>query len=255
MCNTDWELEIRKRYTSALYAETHEFPTATTISYRLLPICYEFGLPQGHTSDCPDYLNIATETYIKEALSNLLGKVSSNGPGYVRTGEFKKKLAREERLVERGELARGIAGELPVEAEERRKRKLLCMEDLRLALSLGDSYLGQTPLIAGAIMNNRFLDAPGIEEIYNRDSVMNNNNHGASRKLGSSLVNGTSLTNGINGLGNQGKHDLDGETWTVDLGDPMQIDDEVGMHWQGGSVQDMQEMDEALDDILNLGDL
>ncbi|KAI4675845.1 uncharacterized protein J4E84_009998 [Alternaria hordeiaustralica] len=253
---TNWELEIRKRYTSALYAETHEFPTATTISYRLLPICYEFGLPQGHTSDCPDYLNIATETYIKEALANLLGKVSSNGPGYVRTGEFKKKLAREERLVDRGELARGIGGELPVEAEERRKRKLLCMEDLRLALELGDSYLGQTPLIAGSIMNSRFLDTHGIEDIYNAPAKP--------------LTNGT-LTNGINGITNGTKHDLNGETWTIDFGDPMQIDDEdglqvdsgdpiqiddeVGMLWQGGSVQDMQEMDDALDDVLNLGDL
>ncbi|KAG9190078.1 hypothetical protein G6011_08166 [Alternaria panax] len=238
---TNWELEIRKRYTSALSAETHEFPTATTISYRLLPICYEFGLPQGHTSDCPDYLNVATETYIKEALANLLGKVASNGPGYVRTGEFKKKLAREERLVERGELARGVASELPVEAEERRKRKLLCMEDLRLALALGDSYLGQTPLIAGQIVNARFLDGDGVEETCD------------GKPAAKPLTNG--LGNAINGLGNSGKVNLDGETWTVDFGDPMLVDDEVGMHWQGGSVQDMAEMDDALDDILNLGDL
>ncbi|CAN9474380.1 unnamed protein product [Alternaria alternata] len=244
---TNWELEIRKRYTSALSVETHEFPTATTISYRLLPICYEFGLPQGHTSDCPDYLNIATETYIKEALANLLGKVANNGPGYVRTGEFKKKLAREERLVERGELARGTAGELPVEAEERRKRKLLCMEDLRLALALGDSYLGQTPFIAGSVMNSRFLDTEGIEDIYDppRKPVLTNG-------VG---INGTGTANGINGIGNAGKLDLNGETWTIDFGDPMQIDDEVGMHWQGGSVQDMAEMGDALDDVLNLGDL
>ena len=38
-------------------------------------------------------------------------------------------------------------------------------------------------------------------------------------------------------------------------GDPTQIDDEVGVHWQGDSVQDGQEMDDAFDDILNLGDL
>lgn len=211
-----------------------------TIGYRLLPICYEFGLPQGHTPDCPDYLNIATETYIKEALANLLGKVSSNGPGYIRTGEFKKKLAREERLVERGELVKGSAGELPVEAEERRKRRLLCMEDLRLALEVGDSYLAQTPLIAGSIMNSRFLDTEGIDEIHD-DSAK-------------PLTNGA-YTNGTNGAINGTKHQLNGETWTIDLGDPMQIDDEVGMHWQGGSVQDMQEMDDALDDILDLGDL
>lgn len=207
-----------------------------TISYRLLPICYENGLPQGHTADCPDYLNLATETYIKEALANLLGKVCSNGPGYVRTGDFKKKQAREERLAEKGELMRGTAGELPVEAEERRKRKPLCTEDLRLALQLGDGYLGQTPLIAGSILNSRFLDTEGIEDIYDTPSQP--------------LTSG-SLTNGVHDI----KQSFSGETWTIDFGDAMQVDDEVGMHWQGGSVQDMHEMDETLDDILNLGDL
>ncbi|CAO2654390.1 Nn.00g111230.m01.CDS01 [Neocucurbitaria sp. VM-36] len=243
---TNWDLEIRKRYTSALYVETHEFPTSTTISYRLLPICYEFGLPQGHTADCPDYLNIATETYIKEALANLLGKVSSNGPGYVRTGEFKKKVEREERLVERGELVRGAGGELPVESEERRKRKLLCMEDLRLALELGDSYLGQSPLTAGSIMNSRFLDTHGIEDIYETSAKP--------------LTNGA-LTNGVNGAVSNGavsnglRHLVAGESWNVDFGDPMQIDDDLGLNWQGGSVQDITELDTALDDVLNLGDL
>lgn len=244
--NTDWDLEIRKRYTSALYVETHEFPTSTTIGYRLLPICYEFGLPQGHTADCPDFLNIATETYIKEALTNLLGKVSSNGPGYVRTGAFKKKVAREERLVERGELQRGPGGGLPIELEERRKRKLLCTEDLRLALELGDSYLGQTPLVAGSITNSRFLDTDGIENIYDSPPAP-----------AKPLTNGI-ITNGINGVSAVTKDQhptLNGETWNVDFGDPMQIDDELGMNWQGGSVQDVVDLDAALDDVLNLGDL
>ena len=121
------------------------------------------------------------------------------------------------------------------------------MEDLRLALALGDSYLGQTPFIAGSVMNSRFLDTEGIEDIYNspRKPVLTNG-------VG---INGTGTANGINGIGNAGKLDLNGETWTIDFGDPMQIDDEVGMHWQGGSVQDMAEMDDALDDVLNLGDL
>ncbi|KAJ4375281.1 hypothetical protein N0V83_002367 [Neocucurbitaria cava] len=257
---TNWDLEIRKRYTSALYVETHELPTATTISYRLLPICYEFGLPQGHTPDCPDYLNNATETYIKEALAHLLGKVSANGPGYVRTGAFKKKVEREERLVERGELLRGAGGELPVEAEERRKRKLLCMEDLRLALELGDGYLGQSPLTAGAIVNSRFLDTQGIEDIY--DTRPANTTPTVSTKA---LTNGA-LTNGVGVNGAAARHALaSGESWHVEFGgggtgtaggggsgggDPMQVDDDMGMNWQGGSVQDVTELDTALDDVL-----
>jgi transcriptional coactivator HFI1/ADA1 len=174
-------------------------------------------------------------------LASLLGKVSSNGPGYVRTGAFKKKFSREERLVERGEIVKGPGGELPVEAEERRRRKVMCMEDLRLALKLGDGYLGQTQSIAGQISNGRFLDTEGIEELYD----------GPPTAKG--FANG--LNGSVNGLGNEGKYSLNGETWTVDVGDPMQIDEEVGMHWQGGSVQDVKELDDTLDDLLDLGDL
>ncbi|KAF2687785.1 hypothetical protein K458DRAFT_360495 [Lentithecium fluviatile CBS 122367] len=230
---TNWDLEIRKRYTSSLFTETHEFPTATTISHRLLPICYENGLPQGHAADCAEYMNIATETYIKEALTNFFQLVSSNGNGFVRTAEYKRKVEREERRAERGELQRVNGGELPVEAEERRKRRLLCMEDLRLALELGDSYLGQVPIISGHITNSRFLDTPGMEEIYDTPHQKN-------------LPNG--LSNGINGPNNSMNNG-----WNVDLGEPMVLDDDLT--WQGGSVKDLEDLDGALDGVLELGDL
>ncbi|KAH8727784.1 transcriptional regulator of RNA polII, SAGA, subunit-domain-containing protein [Phaeosphaeriaceae sp. PMI808] len=178
---TNWDLEIRKRYTTSLFAETHEFPTPTTITHRLLPTCYEFGLPQGHAPDCAEFLNIATETYIKEALMSLLGKVCTNGPGFVRTGAFKKRVAHEERLADRGEILRSAGhGELPIETDERRKRQLLCMQDLKLALQLGDGYLGQTPLIAGGILNSRCLDTRGIEDLY----LMNGNGAGWRDRCG-----------------------------------------------------------------------
>ena len=44
-------------------------------------------------------MNLATETFIKEALASFLGKVSVNGNDYVRTGAFKKRVEREERTV------------------------------------------------------------------------------------------------------------------------------------------------------------
>lgn len=151
-------------------------------------------------------------------------------------------------MVERGDLMRVAGGDLPVEAEERRKRKLLCMEDLRLALAMGDSYLGQTPIIAGSICNSRFLDAEGIEHVYADSSPA------LAKK---SLTNG--LSNGVNGTAN-GVHHIAGQVWNVDFGnaggDPMQIDSEdLGLNWQGGSVQDVQELDSALDEVLNLADL
>jgi transcriptional coactivator HFI1/ADA1 len=231
MPGVDWELEIRKRYTSSLFTETHEFPTTLSISHRLLPICYESGLALGHTNDCAEYMNTATETYIKEALSNIFQQISSNGTGYIRTADYKRRVDREEEKVLQGELLRVGGGELPVEAEERRKRPPLCMEDLRLALLLGDGFLGQVPLISGAISNSHFLDAPGVEEIYDTSPP---------RKP---LSNG--LPNGINGTN---PHALN-NGWNDDLDDAMGSDDEFA--WQGGSVKDMQDMDAALDAVLD----
>ncbi|KAH7118940.1 transcriptional regulator of RNA polII, SAGA, subunit-domain-containing protein [Dendryphion nanum] len=236
---TNWEIEIRKRYTAPLFTETHEFPDATTIQTRMLPICYEFGLPSGHASDCATYVNIATETYIKEALTNFFQRVTSNGPGYVRTAEYKRKVEREEQRVTRGEIGRNQGGLLPVEIEEMRKRRPLCMEDMRLALSLGDSYLGQVPLISGEIADGTFLDSVGVEDVEAHNSARN------------SLV----LANGINGIANAPT--TNGATtqlpngFAMDLGgggDPMLLDEEWG--WNGGSVQDVSDLDSVLDGCL-----
>jgi transcriptional coactivator HFI1/ADA1 len=151
---------------------------------------------------------------------SLLGKVCVNGNGFVRTGEFKKRLDKE---------LDGGLGVGAVELEERRKRKMLCMEDLKLALRLGDGYLGQSPVIAASILNSRCLDTEGIEDIYQ--------------------VNGT----GMDSVG------IGGEVWKVDFdftngdaGDPMQIDGEENNGWQGG---DADGLDDVLDDVLNLADL
>lgn len=140
---------------------------------------------------------------------SLLGKVCTNGPGFVKTAEFKKRLERD--------------GEA-VEIEERRKRKMLCMEDLQLALRLGDGYLGQTPIIAGQVLHSRCLDTQGVEDLYAWQE------------------------DGANGKG--------GEVWSVELsmgdgvGEPMQIDGEEG--WQGAEAEGL---DGVLDDVLNFADL
>jgi len=178
-------------------------------------------------------MNTATEIYIKEALTNFFQLVNSNGPGYLRTADFKKRVEREEEKVARGELQRVGAGELPIEAEERRKRKLLCMEDLRLALEIGDQYLPQIPILRGQIINSTYLDTPGMEELHS--STLNKAQHNG---IG---VNGPSINGTVNG------------SWNVESGDPMIIDEELT--WQGGSVKDMDDLDGALDGLLELGNL
>lgn len=207
-------------------------------------------------------MNLATETFIKEALASFLGKVSVNGNDYVRTGAFKKRVEREERMMERGELVRDAKGELPVEAEERRKRKVLCMEDLRLALRLGDGYLGQAPMLAGSIANSTFLDVPGIEDIYPAPQSR------TEKGRFNSGVNGV-VANGIGPAGDKsGLRKWLGEGVSVDLrldgaggdigGERMQGieggEDEME-GWNGGSVGEVDGLDGALDDVLNLGEL
>ncbi|KAF2108656.1 transcriptional regulator of RNA polII, SAGA, subunit-domain-containing protein [Lophiotrema nucula] len=231
---TNWDLEIRKRYTQPLFTETHEFPDPSSIASRMLPICYEYGLPSGNTPDCAAYMNIATETYIKEALMNLFQRVNSNGPGFIRTADFKRRVEREEDRVAKGELGRNTGGLLPAEVEESRKRRPLCMEDLRLALELGDSYLGQVPLISGQIANSKHLDAPGVEQLEAGDSPS---------KRRDTLTNGV-VPNGItsNGMTNG---------FSVDMGDPMVIEDDWS--WQGGGVQDVDGLDSVLDGCMAVG--
>lgn len=208
----------------------------------------------------------------------------------MRTAEFKRRVAREERLVEKslgvGGVVRGPGGELPVEAEERRKRKLLCMEDVRLALQLGDGYLGQTPFVAGMVMNSRFLDTRGIEEVEeNRGSVRFpygqmrvpgiNGDKTTMHNTTASKVNGVNVppyptgdtwtvafldsnnnnhsTSPITNSGTGAVPNGPGTNGTSAGEDRMHLDEENT--WLGGSVQDVRELEGALDEILSLGDM
>jgi transcriptional coactivator HFI1/ADA1 len=209
----------------------------------MLPICYESGLPSGHTADCAEYMNIATETYIKEALTNFFQRVSSNGGGFIKTAEYKRKVERDEERIARGELGRGVSGELPIEIEERRKRPPLCMEDLRLALEVGDSYLGQVPLISGQITHARFLDAHGVEELSMETQGLG---RPATATANSGPPAPLDIRNGENGRGGL----ANGFSW--DLGDPGYVMDD-DWTWNGGSVQDVDGLDSVLDGCLAIG--
>lgn len=243
---TNWDLEIRKRYNAPLCTETHEFPDATSIASRMLPICYEEGLPSGHNSECPTFMNIATETYVKEMLTNIFARVSCNGPDYkVKTGKFKRECEREERLIEKGELTRTAAGLLPCEAEEMRKRPPITMEDLQMCVQLGDSFMAQTPIISAEILNTRCLDAPGVEELEQE-------RYRSPKKAMAqpALTNGISIPSKPASNGDQIK--ANGLRYFLDLHEPEPvIDDE--WTWQGGVVEDTETLDAVLDSCLAIG--
>lgn len=114
------------------------------------------------------------------------------------------------------------------------------MEDLRLALGIGDGYMGQVPVLAGAVANARCLDTPGIDALDRRN--------GTGGKVGNGLVNG--FGGGINGAKKSaGVYGVESAV----VGDPMEIDEESA--WQGGSVKEVDDLDSALDAVLELGDL
>ncbi|KAB2579992.1 hypothetical protein BFW01_g5496 [Lasiodiplodia theobromae] len=231
---TNWDLEIRKRYAQPLCTETFEFPDTPAIEARMTPICYEEGIASGASPDAAAFMNVATETFIKEVLSNILGRVRSNGDDYIKTAAYRKQLQREEEMWLQGEVQRNPAGLLPIEVEESKNRKPLNLGDLRIAIELGDSYLGQVPLITAGVMNSRYYDGESYEaEKMDIDDFGTSTN---SAVTAARLANGTTI-NGVNGV----HHDPD----------EMMIDDDWG--WQGASAKDREAVNSVLDDILAIG--
>ncbi|OCK83760.1 transcriptional co-activator [Lepidopterella palustris CBS 459.81] len=229
---TNWDLEIRKRYAQPLFSESNEFPDRETIEARMVPICYEEGLPSGCAPGAAEFMNIATETYIKEALSNFFGRVSSNGDAYIKTAAYKRQLEKEEDMALRGEVLRTPGGLLPVAVEAAGRRPPLSMEDLKLALELGDSYLGQVPLIAGQITNGGHLDVEF-----------------EGREVGDELARAPEKRNGAVGLTNG--IGVSGATYLIDA-DAMVID-EADWGWQGGGDSELGDLDGVLDHCLAVG--
>lgn len=155
----DWDLEIRKRFTQPLAAESGEFPDAEIIQGRMIPICYGESLPNGAAATCASFMATATEHFIKEILSSIYGRTRSNINGGsvngVLTHRFKAQLQYEEDALAKGEIEKVIGtGLLPVENKEASTRSSLAMHDLKLALSVGDVGLGQYPLSMGRVMTS-----------------------------------------------------------------------------------------------------
>ena len=220
----------------------------------MAPICYESGLAAGHSAECPAFMNVATETYIKEALTNFFSRVSSNGPAYIKTAEYKRKVAHDEERAARGEVQRTPGGLLPVEVEEMRKRRRLGMEDLRLAECLGDEYLSMVPLIAGSIANGRFLDADGVEELYaDAAAPVVSAKPGAAGSAVAATGAGEKAQEGApKPSANSLPEEVVPSAYTIDFGDPPPVVDEEWT-WNGGMAGDVDALDAVLDSCLAVG--
>ncbi|TVY62758.1 Transcriptional coactivator HFI1/ADA1 [Lachnellula suecica] len=242
---TNWDLEIRKRYAVTLGVESGEFPDMQNIESRMLPICYEVGLTSGHVVDAAHFMSVATETFLKEVLSSIFGKTRSNGPGtagsagtgggasWVQTHKYRIQLEKEEEAWSRGEIQRDKGGLLPIEAKAALERSPLGMADVRTALELNDCGLGQMPVVMESIL---FGYREGELEAWEDYSFPDNYTPGFVEDLdGDVEMGGMNRTNGVNGVNG---HNYDAE-------------DDSG--WAGGEYEDKFDLDSVLDSCLAIG--
>nr|POE47905.1 hypothetical protein CFP56_01233 [Quercus suber] len=228
LTKTNWDLEIRRRYAQPLAAETLEFPTHTDVQNRIEPICYEAGLAAGPASSIQavaEYVELATEAYLKEILGQFCGYARANAEGSIATAAFRRQLRKEEDELDRGVLQRNPVGLLPVEMEARAKRDPVQIDDLRVALQLHDAYLARDQFLRERLMLAQY---PDLEQAA------------AAAAAPPPPVNGVA-TNGV-----AGAHAslLDEDAMLVD---------EPAETWKGGARADRDELMGILDDCLAVG--
>ncbi|RFN45174.1 transcriptional coactivator hfi1/ada1 [Fusarium flagelliforme] len=242
--NMNFDLEIRKRYAQPLAIESGEFPDINMISGRMLPSCYEAGLVNGHTSDAPQFMSVAVETFIKEVLTQVFSRTRSNGPGesgsagfgvgttWIQTHKYKQQLEYEEEAAARGEIGRDKGGLLPIESRAASERGPLGMSDLRLSLEMADSGMAQFPvLMTQVIYGYREGELENWEDYTWVDDqppqYYAHERHGLD-------VNGGQIYELQNG--NPDAMDIDTETW-----------------WEGAESHDADMLDGVLDSCLAAG--
>lgn len=155
LTKTNLEPEIKKRYQQPLFAESAEFPDATSVYARMVPLCYEEAIPQGASMACAELTVIGAEFFFKEILNTVFERVRADGPMYdngvgggVYTSKFLKQVKKEEELVKTRKLSRTREDDLlPIEASVSRDRRPLGVMDLRLAGRVGTPLWTRTPLL------------------------------------------------------------------------------------------------------------
>lgn len=220
--------------------ESGEFPDVGVISGRMLPFCYEAGLANGHSSESPQLMSVAVETFIKETLTQVLSRTRSNGPGdsgsagfgigttWIQTRKYKMQLNYEEEAALRGEVTRDKSGMLPVEAKAASERGPLGMADMRLSLELAESGMAMFPILKSQVTYG-----------YREGELENWNDYTWARGADTPLVKETWDRDGK-------AHEL-----VIGLSDPMDVDDEVC--WEGAERQDADMFDVVLDSCLAVG--
>jgi hypothetical protein len=155
LAKTNWDLEIKKRYTQPLFVETSEFPDANAAASRMAPICYEESIPAGAAPQCAELVSIAAEAYLKDFLGGIFHRTRSNGPalenglgGGIQTASYKKAVAHETNDLKAGKLQKSRdTGLLPIEAREATTRRPLAMSDIKATQTIVKGLFNGMPLI------------------------------------------------------------------------------------------------------------
>lgn len=234
---TNWDIEIRKRYTQPLYSETREFPDAATVLGRIVPICYEGSVPSGTTLDCAELTTIAAEAFLKDFVHDIYNKVRVNGPRYengagqgVMTARYLRHVLKEETEVKAGRLQRDRDNDLlPTESRESTLRKPLGIGDLKMANRVGFSLWNGMPTV-GAQVSHSMFDIE-IDEWYAQRE--------AEGKGG--------FTTQVNGV----KATTNGNHAPTHDDDEMDIDEEDN-GWEGTAAGDRDELRGALGSLLTM---
>lgn len=204
----------------------------------MVPICYEQSLPNGASPACAEFMATATEQYIKTVVGSVLAKTRSNLSGAaaalsITTRRYQQQLDREERLLSKGEVVRGVVSNLlPVESKEAGLRRPLGVGDFRIAMEVGGSAsMGQMPTIVENIMGGW---PEGVLEGWGRhpdvgDEEQKDEMERTGPRTNGVMVNGNSV-NGVS-AGNEN------ESWG----------------WEGGGAKDRERLFSLLDECLAVG--
>ncbi|KAL9112564.1 MAG: hypothetical protein Q9227_003135 [Pyrenula ochraceoflavens] len=246
LTKTNWDMEIRRRYTAPLSAEVGEFPSVSTIYARMVPICYEESVTGGASQAAAELVAIAAEARIKDLLVSIFHRTRSNAPGNVGvsvggatasasatngiyTNGYRRQLEVEEHAFREGEVTRGREnGLLPVEAKEAGNRRILSAGDLKLTRAAGRGLKG----FASQYLDEWIIDGweDGEREELKNDMFEQQNNrrnpatNGFVRPHAPGMMNGDEM-------------DIDGPS-----------EDDWG--WEGARDADRQELGSLLDDLL-----
>lgn len=149
-------------------------------------------------------------------------------------------------------------GLLPIEVAEQARRRPFGRADLRVAMALGDPYLGQVPLVAAQFINGGWEDGEAdgdpmiIDDIGPPGGAV-----GPATAAVAAVVDGGGPAGMLRSLSSKGAPPLvNGEAKAavavaaVAVNDPARQPEDENWAWQGALAADTMALDATLDDLL-----